>query len=109
MAVSALTQMTRLNTQLSGLLTALDIDIIGRETGKTIHRVKQLSNDARLDVRDWEMADTRTDMDKHARNAVKRLDQLRAGILKLSENGIFNSIDVIDMSAQVDGIQADLK
>lgn len=109
MSVSALTQITRLNIQLNGILTALDIDIIGRETGKTIARIKQLSGDVRLDIRDWEMADSRAEMDKYCRAANKRLDDLRAAVLKASEHGIFNAIDVIDLSAQIEGIQAELK
>lgn len=108
MAVSALTQMTRLNMQINGLITALDIDLIGRETGRQLNRIKLLSNDARLDIRDWEMADSRAEMDKHARAGLKRLDQLRDAIVKVSESGVFGSIDVIDMSAQIEGISTEL-
>lgn len=108
MTVSALTLVTRLNTQLSGILTALDIDIIGRETSKQIARIRQLAADARLDVRDWEMAENRAEMQRYAAEATGRLDALRAGILKVSEHGIFTPIDVMDLSSQIDSIAMEL-
>ncbi len=108
MAVSTLTLASRLHMQINGLITALDVDIIGRETGKTLNRIKLTSNDARLDVRDWEMADNKSEMDTHARSGLKRYEALRADILKASESGVFGSIDVIDLSAQIDTIQAEL-
>jgi hypothetical protein len=109
MAISTLTLATRLNMQINGLLTALDIDLIGRETSKVIARIRILSNDARLDVRDWEMAQDRAAMEKNATEGMKRLAELRKLILKGSEHGIFSSIDVIDMSTQIDSIEADLQ
>ncbi len=109
MADSALTLVSRLNMQLSGIVTALDIDIIGRETAKILAKIKQLSPEVRLDVRDWEMADSRIEMEQNAKAAVKRLEELRLNILKASEHGIFSAIDVIHLSAQIDAITEELR
>jgi hypothetical protein len=109
MAVSTLTLASRLNMQIAGLITALDIDLIGRETGKTLNHLKLQANDMRLDIRDWEMADNRSEMDKHARAGLKRLEEIRADILKVSERGIFSAFDVIDLSAQIDAIVEELR
>lgn len=106
--VSTLTRANRLNMQISGLLAALDIDIIGKQTAKVVTQVKQAGGDLRLDIRDWEMADSRVEMQNNAAVAQKRLVELRRHILKASENGIFSAIDVIDLSAQLDAIEADL-
>ena len=95
--------------QISGIITALDIDIIGRETAKTITRIRQVSNDARLDIRDFEMADSRAEMDKFAKAAAKRLEELRALILKTSEHGIFSAIEVMHLSTQIDAILEELR
>jgi len=95
--------------QLSGLLTALDIDLIGRETSKIIARIRQLSLDMRLDVRDWEMAENRVEMSENAETGLERLEELRKQILRASEHGIFTSVDVVHLSAQIDSIVADLK
>ncbi|HEX8227253.1 MAG TPA: hypothetical protein VF572_05290 [Candidatus Saccharimonadales bacterium] len=106
--LSELTLITRLNTHLNGLLMALDTDIIGKETAKAISAIKRTSADARLDIRDYEMADSRTEMQRHARTAVKRLEELRRHILKASESGIFGAVDVAVLSAEVDEIAARL-
>lgn len=104
MSESALTLITRLSRQIDGLITALDIDLIGRETGKTLVKIRQLSQEARLDVRDWEMSETRTEMNENSRMACQRMDDLRKHVLKASEHGIFSTVDVVHISAQLDTI-----
>jgi hypothetical protein len=105
MTESALTLMTRLNMQVGSLLSALDIDLIGKETGKILRLIRRLSEDARLDVRDWEMSDSRVEMEQHAQVAKKRLEELRKQVLKASEHGIFSAVDVVHISAQIDSIE----
>lgn len=95
--------------ELNGILSALDIDIIGRETTKIITAIRRLAGDARLDVRDAEMADTRAEMEKNILAAEKRLDDLRIQIVKASEHGIFGAIDVAQLSAELDEIVAKLR
>lgn len=106
---SALVLATRLSHELNAILSALDIDLIGKETAKDIDAIRRLTADARLDIRDHELADSRADMEKYARAATKRLDALRVQILKASEHGIFGAIDVAQLSTQLDAIVADLE
>jgi len=106
--LSALVLMTRLANQLGGLVSALDIDLIGKETQKALNAIKHLAAEARLDVRDYEMSDSRADMEKNARIAVKRLEELRGQILLASEHGIFSAVDVVVLSAQLDEIVSKL-
>jgi hypothetical protein len=105
---SALVLVSRLQRELQGKLAALDIDIIGKETAKSIAAIRRLSADARLDVRDYEMAENRAEMLENAATARKRLDELRAQILKASEHGIFSAIDVAQLSTELDVIVADM-
>jgi hypothetical protein len=109
MAESELTRITRLNTRLLSLLAALDDDIIGRETRKAIEKIKLVSADARLDVRDWEFSDSREEMEQNAKTAVKRIDELRALILKASEYGIFGAVDVADITSRLDEVADSLR
>jgi hypothetical protein len=108
-AESELTLTTRLTTQVASLLTALDIDLVGKETAKTINQIKRLAADVRLDVRDWEMSDTRAELEKNAQAVRKRFEELRRHILKASEHGIFGPVDVVDISSQIDAILARLE
>lgn len=105
---SVYAQITHLFHEINGLIAALDIDILGKETAKNNVLIRQLVADARLDIRDCEMADSRVEMEKTAKIAIKRLDRLRAAILFGSEHGIFSAIDVAQLSARIDVIVADL-
>ena len=109
MAESELTRITRLNTRLLSLLAALDDDIIGRETRKAIEKIKQVSAEARLDVRDWEYSDSREELGQNAKRAVKRIDELRALILQASEYGIFGAVDVADITARLEEVADSLR
>ncbi len=106
---SALVLATRINHELNGMLASLDIDIIGRETSKIIVAIKRLAADARLDIRDYEMSDSRVEMLENAEVAIKRLQELRVQILKVSEHGIFSAIDIAQLSAQLDEIVDQLR
>jgi hypothetical protein len=82
---------------------------LGRETKRTVATIRQLSRDVRLDVRDWEMAENRTEMTENAQAALERIEELRKQLLKGSEYGIFTTINIVDLSSQLDAIQADLR
>ena len=105
---SALVLTTRLMNQLNSKLAALDIDLVGKETAKALTAIRRLAADARLDVRDFEMADSRAEMQENGLTATKRLEELRKQILKASEHGIFGAVDVAVLSAEIDAIIAEL-
>ncbi len=106
---SPLDQMRRLERQVLGLLAALDVDIIGPATAKAITQLKRNIGDVRLDIRDYEMADSRAELVEFGRNALKRLDTLRSSILRASESGVFSSVDVIEMTTSIDAISSGIK
>ncbi|HSH56300.1 MAG TPA: hypothetical protein VK983_05785 [Candidatus Limnocylindrales bacterium] len=99
---SPLDQMRRLERQILGIIAYLDVDLIGRRTAQTISQLQRDIGDARLDLRDFETADTRAELVEYGKEALKRLDQLRTTILKASESGIFSSVDVIEMTTSLD-------
>jgi len=65
--------------------------------------------DMKLDVRDYELAETRHEQLRHAQDARRRLDQIRKSILTASDYGIFSSIDVAQLTAQADRLIDDLE
>ncbi len=100
---------TRLVTDVGGLVVAFDIDGLSRGQQHEIALMKRVLADARLDVRDYELSETRAEQLEKATTARKRLDELRHLILRASEYGVFGAIDVAQTSAQIDEIVARLQ
>jgi len=107
-AQSLLTRFTKVAGQVGSILSRVDLELYGSGEVKLIGTIKHLLQDARLDIRDWELADSRVEMQKYARDALKRLEQVRASILLASEHDIFTAIEVADISAQFDRAAAEL-
>jgi len=83
---------------------AQDIDLLTQAEREVVAAVKSRATDARLEVRDYEYAETRTEQLEHAAAAAKRLQTLQKDVLKLSEYGIFSAVDVAQLTAQVEHI-----
>ena len=95
---------TRLVTDVGGLVVAFDIDSLDRGQQREIVLIKRVLADARLDIRDYELSETRAEQIDKAELARKRLEELRHLILRSSEYGVFGAIDVAHTSAQIDAI-----
>lgn len=93
-----------LETQLSGLLSSFDIYAMEQLPRKLVTDLRRQLTDARLDVRDYELSETRAEQLKCARTARKRLDQVRKDILLASEQDIFGPVDVAQLTAQLEQI-----
>lgn len=94
----------QLEGQLKRLLTAQDLDelpVRGREAAISIRR---LMADARLDVRDYEFAETRAEQMKYAKAGTQRLEEVRQRILLASEYNVFSAIDVAHQTATIEQI-----
>jgi vacuolar-type H+-ATPase subunit D/Vma8 len=106
---SLLKRFTKVAGQVGVSLTRVDLDVMDRAQMKLVGTIKHLLQDTRLDIRDWEMADSRAEMQRHAREAMKRLEQVRQSILLASEHDIFTAIEIADISAQFDHFAAELQ
>lgn len=71
---------------------------------KIVAAIKRELVDCRLDIRDYELSETRAEQLNNAKNAQKRLDDLRKYILSASEYDIFGAVDVAQLTAQLDQI-----
>jgi hypothetical protein len=101
--------MTRLMNEVNARLAALDIDDLGHAERKNVVLTRQLLADCRLDIRDYELSETRDEQLRNAAEANKRLEQLRGKILVASEHNIFSAIDIAQVSAELDEIVARLR
>lgn len=106
---SLLRRFTSTAGKVGTILSALDLYSLDRQQLKLMGTIKHLLADTRLDIRDWEMADSREEMQHNGHEAVKRLEQARGSILLASEHDIFSSIDVAEISAEFDRFEIELR
>jgi hypothetical protein len=106
---SLLVRFTSVVGRIGSILNGVDIDALDRSQLKLVGTIKRLLADARLDIRDWEMSDSRAEMQKNAREAINRIDQSRASILLASEHDLFSAIDIAEITAQFDVFEAELR
>jgi hypothetical protein len=106
---STLARFTTAAGQVGSILSQTDMDVLDRAQLKLIGTIKRLLADTRLDIRDWEMSDSREEMQRHGHEAVKRLEQSREAILLASQHDIFSAIDVAQISAQFDHFTSELR
>lgn len=74
----------------------------GQDIRRQMRELKRTAGDARLDVRDYEFAETRDEQAKNAKAARERLAAVRDGILAASQHDIFSAVDVARLSATID-------
>lgn len=99
----------RLEGNVTSLLTPIDIlDLPAKERTAVLHLKRDLV-DARLDVRDYELAETRQQQLDNAQTATKRLHQVNRYILAVSEANLFGPADVAQLSSQIEQIITNLR
>jgi hypothetical protein len=106
---SLLARFTSVIGRVGAILNQRDVDIMDRAELKLVGSLKHMLADTRLDIRDWEMADSREEMQRSAREALHRLEQVRELILQASQKNIFSAVDVAEISAQFDRFAVELR
>lgn len=106
---SLLSRFTGVAGQIGTVLGQSGLDALDRSQIKLVGTIKRLAADARLDIRDWEMADSQGEMQRYGREALKRIDQLRASILLASEQDLFSAIHVADITSRLDAFESELR
>lgn len=98
--------MQRAETQLKGLLRAIDTDLLTPEEKKALASLRRLSSEVRLDIRDYELSETREEQLQKATQAKKRLAKLQVTILAVGM--MFGPADVAQLGAQLEQIMGNL-
>lgn len=98
-----------LETQLSGILTQIDVQSLDKDEQRLILALRRDMTDARLDIRDYELSETRDEQLRKARDAKHRLDLVRKGILAVSEYNVFTAVDVAQLGAQIEQISENVR
>lgn len=99
----------RLATDMVRILSRVDITEQEPEVRRIVGGLKGNLLDMKLDVRDHELAETRTEQLQHGRAGVKRLELIRAGMLAASGYGLVSSVEVAELTARLDRLIDELK
>ena len=98
----------QLEVRINSALSAFDRYILEAPQQKILVSIRRELVDARLDIRDYELSETRELQLKSATIAKKRLETLRKHILAASEFGTFSAADVADLTSQLEAIETRL-
>ena len=98
-----------LELQLNGVFSRLDIFSLPNTERKLVLGMKQELIDARLDIRDYELSETRAEQLTKAGDSKERLDRIRQQILSASEYNVFGAADVAQLTAQLEQISDNVR
>lgn len=101
---SPLNQIKTLQARIHGVLSRLDLYDLPVDERKIVKSLKSDLTDVRLDIRDYEVADTLAEQTRHGKQACMRLERVRKAILAASEYNIFSAVDVALYTAQLEQI-----
>lgn len=107
--ISPLKRARELETQLTHLAATMDVDALRPAERELLLRITHQATDARLDVRDYEYAETRAEQLRLAKEARSRLEALQEDIVEASKYSLFSAIDVAATSAGLQQIIAALE
>lgn len=97
----------RLAADVLHLLTQIDITSMDIPDQRKIEKLRNALIDARLEIQDYELAETRDNQLRNAKNARQYLQKIKNTITD-GELNVFGSVDVAHLTAQVEQINARL-
>ena len=89
--------------QIKTLLRSIDLDTMEQNEKKAVVSLKRLAVDTRIDIRDYELSETRAEQLKYAAAAKRDLAKLRGAIL--AAGSAFGPVDVAQLTAELELIE----
>ena len=96
--------MQELEIHLKGLLRPIDVEMLGDVSRKAVTSLKRVVVDARLDIRDYELSETREEQLKNAKEAKNRIAKMESDILAAGD--VFSAVDTAHISAKLEQINS---
>jgi propanediol dehydratase small subunit len=93
----------------TSVLSTVDIYDLDAQAVKTVTSLQKQIIETRLDVRDYELSETREEQLKYAKSSKHQLEMVRKNILAASEYNIFGPVDVAQLTAQLELITEKLE
>ena len=107
MASASLSQLAlELDTGIRASLSSFDIDSLPHTERELVAEMKRQASEARLDVRDYEYAESRAEQLAGLKESKERFEQLQKNIVKASEYNLFGAVDVVQLSTKIQQIIA---
>ena len=91
-----------IETYINAIAYGYDADSLSFADKSLVEQIKRGITDARLDIRDYEVADTRAEQLRLQQAVHARLHSLQDDILKASQTGMFSAIEVAHISAMIE-------
>ena len=89
------------------MLRAVDAEALGQAERRAVTKIEQACNEIRLDIRDYEYADTREEQLKWAKIARHNLHALNTLLLSLGE--VFGAADMAELGAYIETLRNSLE
>lgn len=96
--------MRRVDLAVQQRLSGVDMADISKVERTTLEELKRIVPEAKLDLRDYELAETRLEQLAHRKDAHERIAKLREYILLASGYGYFGAADVAQVTATLEQI-----
>ncbi len=98
--------MKQVETHIRTLLRDVDIHELAVDKKKAVTRLRRLSMEVRLDIRDYELSETRTEQLVKLQVARRQITQVQASLLSIGD--MLSPADVAHLSAQLEYINGRL-
>lgn len=109
LAISTYILVKRLDGEITRILaSARAAGLLDGKVQQETKLLKRNLSDARLDIRDFELAETKAEQQQLGSDASKRLTSVEQGILAASQQDIFSALEVAKLSAQIAQLQDQL-
>jgi hypothetical protein len=103
MSTSPFLLVKQLESDILYLLAQIDISYLSTPEQQKIAQLKNNLIDARLEIQDYELAETRENQLRNAKDAKKYLKKIRV-VISGNQLNVFGAVDVAHLSAKVEQI-----
>lgn len=86
----------------------VDTHSVSKLERELVEGIRRIVVDLKLDVRDYELAETRSEQLRYRTDARARIEEFRALVLKASSADLFGPVDVAHLSALLEQINEQL-
>ena len=92
----------QIEADIARLFAAIDLQALDTNARDVAKNLKRNASDARLDVRDYDFAETRAEQAQLGKEARVRLEAVHQGILDASQYNMISAVDVAELTARID-------
>ncbi len=96
----------QLDRHIKGIIRAIDLEKLSQAEKKTLEKIRLACNEVKLDVRDYEYAETRAAQEKWAKISRHNLAALEHLLLTLST--VFGPVDIAEFGATIDTLKKEM-